>query len=48
MTGDDVLSPMIKKLLEFSLDNALEKNEPITYEKMEEAMDEINKGITLI
>ena len=44
---------MIKRLLEFSLDNALENNElpsfePITYKKMEEAMDEINRGITLI
>lgn len=52
MTGDNVLSPMIKCLLESSLDNALENNnssyfEPITYEKIEKAFAEINEGITL-
>ncbi|MBQ9318730.1 MAG: hypothetical protein IJR82_03790 [Bacilli bacterium] len=52
MTGDDVLSPMIKCFLDTSINNALLNKEssyfePITYAKIEEAFTELNKGKAL-
>lgn len=49
MTGDNILSPMIKCFLDTSLNNALLNKdsssfEPITYEKIEEAFDELKNG----